>query len=350
MARSFDYEMNANDNILLIRLKSIGDVVFMRPAVHLVREAFPKAKITFLTSKDNAPLIEGFPDVDEVITLDRARLRRGPTHIFLETFSLLRRVRRARFSVAIDFQGFGETGFLAWLSGASRRWGNVHCPTRRWAFTHGVTRDDRLHPVERNLFFLRECGLPSQKAVNQFVLPERDLGEARRFFHAQRLEPSKPVLFIQPFTSSPFKNWPLDRYLEVARHWRQRGVQVLFGGGPNEHAALQPLREAGFAVAAGLPLLVMGGLMQLSTLVLGGDTGLPHLAVAMGKRVVMVMGSIAPGQAYPFQREDWAVTPLLGRFAANIDTSAVLQACAAAFGELGVAGMAQSLPAANQMA
>src|SRR5580692_8973806 len=106
MARSFGYEMNANDNILLIRLKSIGDVVFLRPAVHLVREAFPQAKITFLTSKDNAPLIEGFPDVDEVITVDRARLRpNNPAHVFFETLTLLHRVRQARFSVAIDFQG-----------------------------------------------------------------------------------------------------------------------------------------------------------------------------------------------------------------------------------------------------
>jgi heptosyltransferase-1 len=69
--------MSQNENILLIRLKSIGDVLFTLPAVHRVRENFPGAKITFLTSRENAPLLEGFREVDEVITLDRARFQSG---------------------------------------------------------------------------------------------------------------------------------------------------------------------------------------------------------------------------------------------------------------------------------
>ncbi len=64
-------------NILLIRLKSIGDILFLLPAVHRVRENFPGAKITFLTSRENASLLEGFREVDEIITLDRARFQSG---------------------------------------------------------------------------------------------------------------------------------------------------------------------------------------------------------------------------------------------------------------------------------
>ena len=95
--------------------------------------------------------------------------------------------------------------------------------------------------------------------------------------------------------------------LAVARHWHARGVQILFGGGPAERAALEPVRQAGFPVSAGVPLLVTGGLMKLSSLILGGDTGALHLAVAMGKRVVMIRNSVAPGSPYPFQHPDWAV-------------------------------------------
>ena len=69
--------MSQNENILLIRLKSIGDVLFTLPAVHRVRENFPGAKITFLTSRENAPLLEGFREVDGVITLDHARFQSG---------------------------------------------------------------------------------------------------------------------------------------------------------------------------------------------------------------------------------------------------------------------------------
>ena len=102
--------MAASENILLTRLKSIGDVLFTLPAVHAVRGHFPGAKITFLVSKENAPLLEGFRDVDEVIPLDRALYhRKNPLAIVPETLSLLRRLRREKFSLAVDFQGYGET-------------------------------------------------------------------------------------------------------------------------------------------------------------------------------------------------------------------------------------------------
>ena len=73
--------METRQHILLIRLKSIGDVVLTLPAVNAMRDNFPSAKITFLTSKENAPLLRGFSEVNEVISLDRAALRSGVVEI-----------------------------------------------------------------------------------------------------------------------------------------------------------------------------------------------------------------------------------------------------------------------------
>ena len=327
--------MNLNENILLMRLKSIGDVVFTLPAIHMIRENFPTAKITFLTSKENVPLISGFREVNEVIALDRANFKsRNPKRILTEAFSLMRRLRSGKFSLVVDFQGFGETAWFARLSGASRRWGNVYGSGRKWAYTRGVQRDNRIHFVDGNLALLQQSGLRQVEINNAFFLPENADAEARRFFLAAGLALAKPTLFIQPFTSSPHKNWPLERYLAVARHWRDNGLQVLFGGGPGESAALEPARQAGFAVSAGAPLLVTGGLAKLSTLVLGGDTGILHLAVAMGKRVVMIMNSTAPGRPFPFRHANWAVAPPNDRIISNIQTGTIIQACERAFAEM----------------
>ena len=326
--------MRQTENILLIRLKSIGDVLFTLPAVHRVRENFPGAKITFLTSRENAPLLEGFREVNEVIALDRARFQSGnPMSILSEAFSLFRRLRHGKFSLVVDFQGYGETAWLSWLSGAPQRWGSVYGPGRRWAYTRGVTRNDRIHHVDRYLSLLEQCGLRPGEILNEFVLPDGALNEARRFFAAHNLDAANPALFIQPFTSSPSKNWPLENYVSIAGHWRSHGVQVLFGGGPSERAALEPVRQAGFPVSAGVPLLVTGGLMKLSSLILGGDTGALHLAVAMGKRVVMTRDSIAPGSPYPYQHPNWAVIPTNGRDVSSIETGAVIEACTRAFSE-----------------
>ena len=133
-------------------------------------------------------------------------------------------------------------------------------------------------------------------------------------------------MFLQPFTSSPHKNWPLENFLALARHFQSRGWQVIFGGGPSERAALEPARAAGFAVAAGAPLLVSAGLAGLSSLVVGADTGLLHLAVALGRRVIMLMQSVAPGQTYPFQHLNRAIAPPSG-IVSEISIAEVIAAC-----------------------
>jgi ADP-heptose:LPS heptosyltransferase len=86
-------------------------------------------------------------------------------------------------------------------------------------------------------------------------------------------------------------------------------VQVIFVGGPADRAALAPADAEKFCVAAGIPLLVSAGLVQLATLLLGGDSGLGHLAVAQGKPVVMLMMHKNPGACVPFQHPAWAITP-----------------------------------------
>jgi ADP-heptose:LPS heptosyltransferase len=324
--------METRENILLVRLKSIGDVLFTLPAVHAVRENFPLAKIHFLVSKEFAPLVRGFADADEIIPLDRSIYRLGNLKSAgVETIQLLRGLREKHFSIAADFQGYSETELLAWWSGAPERWGNVYNKSRGWTYTQTSHRDTKTHPTEWNLSLLRRCGLRIGEIRNDYHLPADALEKARRFFAANKLDEEKPTLFIQPFTSNPQKNWPLENFLKLGWHWRSRGVQVLFGGSFAERDALKPAVSAGFPISAGARLLVSGGLMKLSTLVVGADTGLLHFATAMGRRVVMLMHSNAPGASHPFQHADWTVTPPPGKSVSEISVESVIEACAKKF-------------------
>jgi ADP-heptose:LPS heptosyltransferase len=327
--------MEARENILLVRLKSIGDILFTLPAVHVARENFPAAKLHFLVSKEYAPLVRGFSEIDAIIPLDRAVYRSGNLKAMgAAAFELLRALRRKNFSMAVDFQGYGETEFFSWWSGAAERWGNVYHPLRGWAYTRTSPRDEKTHPAQWNLSLLRRCGLKIGSVRNNFVLPADAVEKARRFFAANNLDESRPTLFIQPFTSNLQKNWPLGNFMKLAWHWQSHGVQIIVGGSLAERDKLEPARAAGFPISAGAPLLVSAGVMKLSTLIVGADTGLLHLAVAMGKRVVMLMQSNAPGSSHPFQHADWTVTPAAGKTAAEILPDAVIAACARAFAEL----------------
>jgi ADP-heptose:LPS heptosyltransferase len=315
--------VNPQKNILLIRFKAIGDVVLTLPAVHAVRENFPAANMVFFTVSENTPLLQGFRDVNDVISLDRSALK-SPWRAGPEFFRLLRNLRGRKFSLVVDFQGYGETAWLTRLTGARERWGTVYGRGREWAYTRGLRRDESLHPADGNLSLLRACGLKITAIKNQFQLPADALAAANKIFAANKIDVTKPTLFLQPFTSSPHKNWPLENYLAVARHWRTRGVQIIFGGGPGDLAALAPARAEKFLVLAGVPLLVTGGLMELSTLVLGGDTGMLHLAIAQGKRALMLVSDLAPGRPILFQHRDWVIAAPDKRDLASITVEAVL--------------------------
>lgn len=316
---------NAPAEILVTRFKAIGDIVFALPAVHALRDHFPDCKITFLTSKENGPLIKGFADVEEILTIDRAAFHRAhlPT-ITREAISLLRIIRRKKFSMAIDLQAYGETALLTWLTRAPKRLGSLYRRGRALGYTAGIQRDYSIHPIDWNLLLLREGGVRVDSVRNEFIVPASALGEAREVFARLKLSADKSTVFFQPFTSAPHKDWPLENYLALANDLRNRGAQVLFGGGPKDRATLEPANRAGFAISAGTPLLVSAGLMQLCTVVVGGDTGFVHLAAALKRRVVCLEASIRPE---PYQHKDWKITPPDGSTMAGITVSTVIDAC-----------------------
>ena len=323
--------MNPRENILLIRLKSIGDVILTLPAVHVVRENFPSAKITFLTSKENVPLLQGFREVDEVIALDRATLRGGnPLKVVPEFFALLRKLRGGKFSRVVDFQGYGETAWLARFTGARQRWGLVFKPGRGWAYTRRVAHDPDVPVAEYYPQLLAQCGLKLGTIRNEFILPPAAADAARAWFADNRLAVTQPTLYLQPFTSSPHKNWPFENYLALAQNFRRQGVQVIVGGGPADRPLLERARDSGCTISAGLPRLTDAGLMKFSSVIAGGDTGFLHLAVALGRRVVMLMKVQGPGSAVPFRHPEWVVAPPAGLPVAQISFEKMLAATTAA--------------------
>jgi ADP-heptose:LPS heptosyltransferase len=324
--------METPARILIIRLTAIGDVVLTLPAVSVLRQNFPTAKITFLTTKENASLLQGFREVDETIALDRAVFRSGnPWRIGRELFRLAGALRAGKYSLVVDLQANGESAWLAWLTGARRRWGFVKKSPRRWAYTDTLGHP-RLHPAEANCALLSHCGLGVDVVKNEFFLPAAALAAAQNFFAANNLALGQPTLFVQPFTSAAHKSWPLENFLALAKHWQARGWQIIFGGGPADIAALEPARTLGVVISAGVPLLVTGGLMQLSTLTIGGDTGALHLAVAQDKRVVMLMNTNRPGRPHPFRHAEWSLAPRVEHSIASINLGSVIAASEAALG------------------
>lgn len=286
----------------------MGDVVFTLPAVNLVRENFPDAHITFLTAAENRAIVEQFDAVDEVLSLDRQIFKQrhyGKGCSML--YELLKKLRSSNFCLSIDLQSYGETALLTRFTGAKDRWawviGNKF---RRHAYTQVTARSDRLHPVDINLEMLTQFGLKTAPVRNEIRLSSCGRDEACQFFKDHGLDINLPTFVIQSFTSAPHKNWPLENYLAVAEEWRNRGYQIIFSGGPREAQLLEPAKRAGFPICIA-PIATVCWLMKLSRLVIGGDTGLLHLGVAIGKRVVVLMAPDGARTPIPYGHVKWVV-------------------------------------------
>jgi ADP-heptose:LPS heptosyltransferase len=111
--------------ILLIKPSSLGDVVHALPVLRGLRRRYPQARIDWLISSSLSPLLEGHPDLNELVLFDRHRfgLMAYSPKAALDFVRFIGRLRASRYDLVIDLQGLFRSGFLARASGASVRIG-----------------------------------------------------------------------------------------------------------------------------------------------------------------------------------------------------------------------------------
>src|SRR5688572_14701536 len=139
--RSHDRKIDRQLNILLVRLRLIGDVVFTTPAIRAIRRHFPNARITYIVEEEAAAVVRHNPHLDEVIV---AHSPHAPGRLRADV-ALIRRLRRERYDLAIDFHGGPRSSLITWLSGAPQRIG-YEVVGRSWMYTTRVPRPRVLRP------------------------------------------------------------------------------------------------------------------------------------------------------------------------------------------------------------
>src|SRR6059058_4634492 len=109
--------------VLLIKPSAVGDVVHTLPILNLLRRRWPEARISWCVTPGCAGLLEGHPQLDEVILFERRRLAsvwRDPGAL-RELFKLMRKLRKRHFDLVLDLQGLFRSGWLTWKTRAAVR-------------------------------------------------------------------------------------------------------------------------------------------------------------------------------------------------------------------------------------
>lgn len=289
-----------DERFLVVRLGSLGDIVHTLPAVAALRDSFPGARIDWLVERKWAALLDGNPDLNETLTLDR-----GSWGVLQDC---VRRLRAMQYTCAIDFQGLCKSAILAALSGAPRRVGfNWHAAREGVAALLYTQRAPcpAGHVVEQNLALAEAAG--ARKTVCRF--PVKAPPEAEAEVSRQLASRSLSHFFVlSPSGGWRSKCWPPERYGELCRELERRyGWRGVVNHGPGEEEVAAAVCRA---AAPAKPLLLSTDIPQLMALlrrakvVVAGDTGPLHLAVALGTPVVGLYGPTDPQRNGPYSRED----------------------------------------------
>lgn len=289
----------SNLRILIVRMSALGDIIMTLPCLSALRTAYPSAHIAWLANKNNAPLLQGNPLLNQVISFDR-KFFSSPIN-WQGLVKVTHNLRNQNFDLAIDFQGLFKSALLTYATRASVRVGSGE--NREWSslfYTHRVDiRRTGYHGIDWQLQFLKEIPgiqlpkeIPVQFSFPDFSFAQNSLEDKLR---AIGLNQSKSYIAIAPGARWNTKEWLPELFAELAdRITIQSGVQIVLIGGEEDIQkgllleSAQKEKSFNLIGKTSLPELVL--LLRQAKLLVTNDTGPMHLAYALGTPVVAIFG------------------------------------------------------------
>jgi ADP-heptose:LPS heptosyltransferase len=251
--------------VAVLRLRSLGDCVLTTPALDILRRARPDLRVAVVVEDRFRDIFEGNADVDEMLPPEPAALRRW------------------RPALCVNFHGGSRSAWMTALSGARYRAGFGH-------FRHRLVYNLHIPRAQQILGEERTVHTAEHLASAMFWLGA-PRGEVPRAQLVSRMTgPADPVVVIHPVGATPAKTWRAGGFLEVARHLRGSGLEVVFIGAATDD--LSPF--AGFPALHGRPLSEIRDLLATASLFVGNDSGPAHMAAAFGVPVVAIFGESDP--------------------------------------------------------
>jgi heptosyltransferase-1 len=276
------------ERYLVVRLTALGDILHAVPAVAALRSAHASAKIDWVVEQKWAPVLEGSPAINDVISFDRRSL--------WGAIECVQRLRENEYTCAIDFQGLYKSSLLAALSGAARRIGF----DRAWAREGGAAMfyTERVIPTGRHVaelnYSLAERAGASRPKTPEYPLRVPAGGAASIRARLHDLGIGGEYIVVGPGGSWRAKCWPAERYGEFCREFEKKNdLRMVVIHGPGEKSLAE---EVARAAAPSRPAVVattieeLMGLLAHARCVIAADSGPLHLAAALGTPVVGLFG------------------------------------------------------------
>lgn len=294
----------------IVMLSAVGDAVHVLPVVNAIKRADPQSHITWILQPGPASLIEGHPAVDEIVRFDRSRGWRAFTDV-------RGHFRGRRFDVVLGLQDYLKAGILTAIAPAPIKLGYDRARARdlNWLFTNRrIAPHEPQHIQDEYLEFLTalaiDCG-----ALEWNIGPWGAEREWQREFVGGI---DRPIVSLVIGTSRPQKDWMAERWSELADALSARYElqPVLVGGRSSREEATEMVilersrHKPLSALNSGLRRLV--AILDASALVISLDTGPLHIAVALNKPVISLLGFSNPLRTGPYRASEELIVNAYG--------------------------------------
>jgi heptosyltransferase I len=288
------------NRVCIVMMSAAGDAVHVLPVVNALKRARPHCHISWVLQPGPASLVRGHAAVDEIILFERARGWRA--------FHDVRRTLAGRsFDLVLGLQVYIKGGLVTWLANAPIKLGFDRERARdfNWLFTtHRIPAHPPQHVQDQYFEFLAALGVPHEPVEWGLGPWPHERAWQQEFF----ADIDRPVAVLVPGSSAQQREWLPERWAAVATLLSaDYGLQPVLAGGRSareleaEQTILSQAR-ARVISTLGIPLRQLVGVLDGCALVISVNTGPLHMAVALDRPVISLMGHNNPKRVGPYRR------------------------------------------------
>lgn len=277
--------MPEQPRILLVRFSSIGDVLLTTPLIRVLRARYPGAMISALTKAPYAPLLADNPHLNDILRIDARH----------SVARLAREIRQRNYTHLLDLHGNLRSRVLRLLvpgrwSGfdARRKARRLLIRYKRNSYRSDVPVPERYFEAAASLGVTPD-GLPAELHLHPMAQ-----ARAEEWLGRQGLNSGTRFVAVAPGAAHSTKRWPPDYWRQLVRQMSGEGYGVVALGGADDGPLCASIIESasGPAVSAAgaLGLQETGAVLRHAAAAVAGDTGVMHIATAVGTPVAAMFG------------------------------------------------------------
>lgn len=267
--------------ILIIHTAFIGDIVLSTPLIKKLRDTYPKAEITYLTTPVGASILRNNPHLNHIIEYDK----RGEHKGIKGFWAIAKKLKMEAYNLVITPHRYLRSTFLTFLTGAPIRRG-YDSATASFLYNERVHYDKSKHEVEKLLSFVPK---DEGKRYEIEIFPtELEVEKVDKLLEKRR----EKVVVVAPGSKWFTKKWPLEYFNRVIKELEKReDTTVVVVGGKEEMFFNMPLANTTIDLRGKTTLLELAEVIRRADIVLTNDSSPIHIASAFPNvRILALFG------------------------------------------------------------